>query len=206
MFHYIEGIVDELMPPNLAVLDCAGLGFALNVSSNTLAVLRPGEKARLYTYVYLREDALELFGFAGKNEKRSFEQLIGISGVGPKAALSILSYNTPEALALAIASGNEKALTVVPGIGKKIAQRVLLELKDKVAGVQELAVSQTGGSVPAAVAADQKVADAAAALAVLGYGTADIHEALRNIDTASLTLEAVIKAALKNMVRWEGTR
>ena len=201
MFHYIEGIVDSLAP-NLAVVDCGGMGFALSVSNNTLSSLNPGERARLYTYLYLREDAMELFGFFDRQEKACFEKLIGVSGVGPRAALAVLSYNTPAALAFAVAAGNEKALTVVPGIGKKIAQRILLELKDKLGasfgGGAAVASGETAVPMPQG---DRKLADATQALTTLGYSAAEIHEALRQVDLAALPLEAVIKAALKNMMR-----
>ena len=127
MFYHIEGSVSE-MEPMLAVIDCGGIGFALNVTANTLAGLKLGEKARLYVSESIGENNFDLYGFLDKNERRFFELLISVSGIGPKAAMSILSHSTPEGLALAIISGNEKALTVAPGIGKKIAQRVILEL------------------------------------------------------------------------------
>ncbi|MCI5753613.1 MAG: Holliday junction branch migration protein RuvA [Clostridiales bacterium] len=200
MFHYIEGTVDSLAP-NLAVIDCGGIGFALSVSNNTLTGLSPGERARLYTYLYLREDAMELFGFFNRQEKACFEKLIGVSGVGPRAALAILSYNTPAGLAFAVASGNEKALTVVPGIGKKIAQRVLLELKDKLGVSADDGAAASGLQPVSPPQDDRKLADATQALTTLGYSAAEIHEALRQIDLAALPLEAIIKAALKNMMR-----
>ena len=121
MFYHIAGTVAEL-DSYLAVIDCSGVGYALNVSANTLSRLRPGERAKLYVSEIVKEDAFDLYGFYTKAEKRSFELLIGVSGVGPKAALSILSSSTPENLAMAILAGDEKALTVAPGIGKKIAQ------------------------------------------------------------------------------------
>ena len=132
MFYHIAGTVAEL-DSYLAVIDCSGVGYALNVSANTLSRLRPGERAKLYVSEIVKEDAFDLYGFYTKAEKRSFELLIGVSGVGPKAALSILSSSTPENLAMAILAGDEKALTVAPGIGKKIAQRVVYELRDKMA-------------------------------------------------------------------------
>ena len=127
MFYHLDGKVAEL-GQGMAVIDCSGVGYLVNVSLNTLAQLKNGERAKLYISESVREDAFELFGFASKSEKRSFDLLIGVSGVGPKAALSILSAHTPEALSMAILSGDEKALTVAPGIGKKIAQRVIREL------------------------------------------------------------------------------
>ena len=131
MFYHIEGTVAELAP-NLAVLDCGGLGFALNVTTNTLSRLKSGERAKLFVSESIGETNFDLFGFCDKSEKRCFEMLIGVSGIGPKAALSILSYNSPESLALAVLNDDTKALTVAPGIGKKIAQRVLVELNDMI--------------------------------------------------------------------------
>ena len=129
MFYHINGVVTDI-EPNLVVLECGGVGYALNASLNTISSVRTGERAKLYTYECIREDAHDLYGFASKSEKHCFELLLGISGVGPKAALSILSSNTPDGLALAVLNGDEKALTSAPGIGKRIAQRILLELKD----------------------------------------------------------------------------
>ncbi len=200
MFYYIEGTVAELQPM-LAVVDCGGVGYALNTTTNTLAALKTGERAKLYTYLNVREDCFELYGFASQSEKHCFELLIGVSGVGPKAALSILSANTPDALAMAILTENEKALMVAQGIGKKIAQRVILELKDKMSKQSpEFAkgTTVTAASVPAA---SSKAADAAAALAVLGYGGAEISAALKGIDADSLPLEDIIRQALRKMVK-----
>lgn len=200
MFYYIEGVI-TVIDVGLAVVDCGGVGFAVNTTTNTLSRIRMGEKARLYTYPVIREDSFDLYGFFTLEEKRSFEMLIGVSGVGPKAAQAILSSNTPEALALAIVSGNEKALTVVPGIGKKIAQRVILELKDKL-GKEMDSIDVRSSSAPAvsAVGGDKR-SDAAAALAVLGYGNAEITAALKGLDLQSLTLEEIIKSALRNMMK-----
>lgn len=199
MFYHLDGKVAEL-GQGMAVIDCNGVGYLVNTSLTTQSRLKVGERSKLYISESVREDAFELFGFATKSEKRSFDLLIGVSGVGPKAALSILSAYTPEALAMAILSGDEKALTVAPGIGKKIAQRVILELKDKLAkesGDFELPMKS---GAPVAVG-DDKLSDAAAALAVLGYGPAEINVALKGVDVAPLTVEEIIKAALKNMMK-----
>ncbi len=199
MFYHLDGKVAE-QGQGMAVIDCNGVGYLVNTSLTTQSRLKVGERSKLYISESVREDAFELFGFATKSEKRSFDLLIGVSGVGPKAALSILSAYTPEALAMAILSGDEKALTVAPGIGKKIAQRVILELKDKLAkesGDFELPMKS---GAPVAVG-DGKLSDAAAALAVLGYGPAEINVALKGVDVAPLTVEEIIKAALKNMMK-----
>ena len=117
MYYHISGIVSDL-EPYVAVIDCGGVGYLLNVSLNTLSCLKVGERARLYVSESIREDSFELYGFFGKSEKKCFDMLVGVSGVGPKAALSILSSSTPEALAMAVINGDERALTVAPGIGQ----------------------------------------------------------------------------------------
>ena len=199
MFYHIEGKVTDL-EPNKAVIDCMGVGFALNTTLNTISRLKLGEKAKLYVSEAVREDCFDLYGFWSKSERRSFELLLGVSGVGPKAALSILSAGTPESLAMAILSGDEKALTVAPGIGKKIAQRVILELKDKIAK-ESADFSLPALPVSALPGQDGKLSDAGAALGVLGYGAAEINQALRGVDVSALSAEEIIKAALKNMMK-----
>ena len=200
MFYHLEGRIAELMQ-GAAVVDCNGVGYLVNTSLNTQSRLKTGERAKLYISESVREDAFELFGFATRSEKRSFDLLIAVSGVGSKAALSILSAHTPEALTMAILAGDEKALTVAPGIGKKIAQRVILELKDKLASESVDFELPVKAGVPASAAGDGKLTDAAAALGVLGYGPAEINLALKGVDTAALTTEEIIKAALKNMMK-----
>lgn len=202
MFYHIEGKVTEL-EPSLAVLDCGGIGFALNVTANTLAGLKLGERAKLYVSESIGETNFDLFGFLEKSERRFFEMLISVSGIGPKAAMSILSHNTPEGLALAIISSNEKALTVAPGIGKKIAQRVILELKDKVSkemesGTAEIPAAFTAAPVQGGSAA---VNDALAGLSVLGYSGAEIAPILKKLDTQNMTAEQIIRSVLKQMVK-----
>lgn len=200
MFYHLKGTVSEF-GQNLVVLDCNGIGFALNATVNTISQLRAGEKAKLYVAEAIGENNFDLFGFADKSEKQSFEMLISVSGIGPKAALSILSYNTPAGLALSILNDDVKALTVAPGIGKKIAQRVILELKDKVS--KELETS--GAAIPQTIAvnsgADANVGDAMAALTVLGYSSAEIAPVLKMLDTSAMSAEQIIKAVLKQMVR-----
>ncbi len=201
MFYSLTGTV-ALTEPYLAVVDCGGVGYACNTTLTTLAALKKGEKATLYTHLYVREEVFDLYGFATRDELRCFKRLIGISGVGPRAALAILSTNTPERLALSILTGDEKALTTAPGIGKKIAQRIILELKDQLAKEQK----QSGGSLPLAQAAPpagllDKYADATAALVVLGYSTAEATAALRGIDIEDKTIEQIIKEALRRMLK-----
>lgn len=200
MFYYLKGTVAHVAP-YLAVLDCGGVGFACRTTHNTLARLKVGESAKLYTHLYVREELLELYGFATEEEKNCFLELIGVSGVGPKAALSILSSTSPEGLAMSIITGDEKALTVAPGIGKKIAQRIILELKDKLAKGQMAAGGETYGGTGVTIIPENKSTEAAAALAVLGYSTQEVSVALKGIDVENLKLEDVIRQALKKMVK-----
>lgn len=201
MFYHIDGIVSAV-EPYLAVIDCGGVGYALNTSLNSLGQLKVGQRAKMYTFLQVREEVFELYGFCTQAEKRCFEMLISVSGVGPKAALSILSSNTPEGVTMAIISGNEKALTVAQGIGKKIAQRIILELKDKMQKESSAMEMPAFASLAAAEdSAKSRMTDAAAALTVLGYGASEIAAALKGVDVASLALEDVIRAALKNMVK-----
>lgn len=199
MFYYLNGVVAE-MEANLAVIDCGGVGYACATTNYTLSQLKKGERAKLYTYMNVREDAVELFGFASQSELHSFKLLLGVSGVGPKAALSILSANTPANLAMAVVMGDEKALTAAPGIGKKIAQRIILELKDKLAKEQSSFSGDTGAMLPVAVP-DDKTREAGAALAVLGYSASEVAAALKGIDMDALPLEEIIRQALKRMVK-----
>lgn len=199
MFYYVEGTV-EAMLPYLAVIDCGGIGFSCNTTNHTLSQLKKGEKTRLYTYLYVREDIFDLYGFTTQNELSSFKMLIGISGVGPKAALAILSVSTPETLAMAIITGDEKALTVAPGIGKRIAQRIILELKDKMAKEQVSGKLELSGGT-AAGAFSSKAAEAAAALSVLGYSTQEVSVALKGVDVETLPLEEIVRQSLKRMAK-----
>lgn len=199
MFYHIEGTVTEL-DPNLVVLDCSGVGYALNATMNTVSYIHMGDKVKLYVAEAIGENNFDLYGFYTKGEKRCFELLVSVSGIGPKAALSILSYSTPETLALAIMNDDVKALTVAPGVGKKIAQRVILELKDKMS-------KETAGQeirLPAAVPVtgqSDTMGDAMTALAVLGYSSAEIAPALKKIDVTGMSAEEIIKAVLKQMVK-----
>jgi len=183
------------------VVDCGGVGYAVNTTAYTISRLKIGERARLYTYVYIREDAFDVYGFASLSEKRSFEMLLGVSGVGPRAALNILSSTTPENLAMAIVAGDDKALIAAPGIGKKIAQRVILELKDKMLKETEGFARKGTGGFAAPQGKSTKLGDAVAALTVLGYGTVEISRALKEIDTDALPLEEIIRQALRLMLK-----
>ena len=200
MFYYLEGTVAELQP-YLAVIDCGGVGYACMTTNHTLSALKKGQKARLYTYLHVAENAFGLYGFKTLSELSSFKMLIGVSGVGPKAALAILSVGTPETLAMSIVTGDEKALTAAPGIGKKIAQRIILELKDKIAKEQAASGLPMSGGATGAVSFSSKAAEAAAALAVLGYSSQEVSSAMKGVDVESLSLEEIIRQSLKKMVK-----
>ena len=192
MFYHLKGTVSDIVQ-GMAVIDCAGIGFAINTSMNTLSQLRIGTEAKLYISEQIREDAFDLYGFTTLSEKNCFDMLISVSGVGPKAAVSILSANTPEGVCMAVMSGNEKALMVAQGIGKKIAQRVILELKDKMQ-------KQSGDLAMPDVSFTAGQGDAGAALAVLGYTSSECAAALKGVDM-ELPLEEIIRAALRNMMK-----
>lgn len=200
MFYHINGIISEL-EPNKAVIDCGGVGFDISITMNTAASLAAGERAKLYISESIGENNFDLYGFKTKSEKRCFEMLTSVSGIGPKAAMSILSHNTPESLALAVMSDDVKALTVAQGIGKKIAQRVILELKDKIS-------KETGGNIEIHVPAvalnpvqNSAVNDAIAGLSVLGYSSVEISPVIKTLDVESMSAEQIIKAVLKQMVK-----
>lgn len=201
MFYYVNGTVAHIAP-YLAVIDCGGVGYACRTTNVTLGALTVGKPGKLYTYLNVREDAMELYGFASEEELKCFEMLLGVSGVGPKAALSILSSAPPERLAMSIITGDEKALTAAPGIGKKIAQRIILELKDKLSkGQLGGASGEAYGGSGITLIPENKVSEASAALAVLGYSQSEIGLALKGIDMDSLPLEQIIKQALRKMVK-----
>ena len=201
MYYYVSGEVAHV-EPYLAVIDCGGVGYACRTTAFTLSQIKKGDKAKLFTYLSVREDAMDLYGFASAEELKLFQQLISVSGVGPKAALSILSAGTPANLALAIITGDEKSLTAAAGVGKKLAQRIILELKDKLAKGQTVSAAGESVAGPAVTIIPQnKLSEASAALAVLGYSQAEINVALKGIDIDNQSLEQIIRLALKNMMK-----
>ena len=200
MFYYIKG---ELVytDPTSAVVDCGGVGYKMSVSKNTLARLtKRGEKVCLYTYFHVREDAVELLGFYTEAELEAFKLLITVSGIGPKAAMSILSVLTPEKFALAVTMGDTKAIAKASGVGSKTAARVILELKEKVAKSFPTESAAAEGEVPVT---DELVfgntEEAIGALMVLGYSRQEAQTALKGVDPL-LSLEDMITAALRKMM------
>ena len=183
-----------------AVVECGGVGFLCQTTLNTLKTLKPGSEVMLYTCLNVREDAMELFGFATKTELDTFKTLISVSGVGPKAGLALLSELSPEQVAMAIATDDVKTITRAQGIGKKIAQRIVLELKDKLA---KAAASDSGFapvSAAAVSAAGGNVSKAIEALGVLGYTPAEVSPVLAQFD-GNLPVEQLIAMTLRQMGR-----
>lgn len=184
----------------LAVIECGGVGYACRTTLSTLAELgENGTETMLYTYLHVREDSLDLFGFASEQELRCFKMLISVSGVGPKAALAILSDVTPEKFALIVASGDSKTLTKSRGIGAKTAQRIVLELKDKIAK-ENIDVSQAGAVYTPAAAGESAAGEALSALMVLGYTHSEAAPVIASLDQG-LPSSELIKQALKIMAQ-----
>ncbi|CCY17485.1 holliday junction ATP-dependent DNA helicase RuvA [Eubacterium sp. CAG:786] len=194
--------------PNLAVVECGGVGYACRTTMNTLKKIGSSGEVRLFTQLNVREDAIDLFGFADTAELQAFRQLTSISGVGPKAALSILSDITPSKLALCITTGDSKTLTRSPGIGAKIAQRIVMELKDKVTKEQHISAADyvaepaaryaVADPAAAAVSGGNAAAEAVTALCVLGFQLPQAQAALVGASPDS-TVEELIKYALKRL-------
>lgn len=199
MFYYIQGTV-ELIDGNIVVIDAGGVGYACNSTYNTLSQIEKGKTARLYTYPHIREDIFDIYGFATQEELSCFKMLITVSGVGPKAASNILSTVSPEQLAMAVITEDEKMLTQAPGIGKKTAQRIILELKDKMKKEQLASASFKG--IDMGVASNgSKAMEAVTALGVLGYSSQEASDAMKGLDTETLSLEEIIRQALRAIAR-----
>ena len=197
MIYYVHGEV-TVLEPGFAVIDCGGVGYGCAVTAYTAAQLKLNQKARLYITESIREDAFDLYGFISREEQRCYELLTSVSGVGPKAAMSILSSGGPQNFTMAVMTGDEKLLTAAQGVGKKIAQRIILELKDKVGGgAMELDFS-SGPAVTAPVT-NNAAALANAALQELGYSPAEVAQALKGAP-ADATTEELVRFALRNMV------
>ena len=197
MIYYLSGPV-TILEPGLAVIECAGVGYGCRVTAYTAGQLKLNQNARLYISESIREDAHELFGFISKEEQRCYELLTSVNGVGPKAAMSILSSGGPQNFTLAVMTGDEKMLTAAQGVGKKIAQRIILELKDKLGGSSMELDFSTGPAVTA-INNQGNAALAHAALQELGYSPAEINAALKGVDPTAST-EEMVRHALRAMV------
>ena len=204
MFYYLSG---ELAYRDLStcVIDCGGVGYKLTVSFITSESLmtKLGKQVKLFTHLAVREDGIELFGFGSYEEKECFNRLTGVSGIGPKAAMSILSTMTPEKLAIAICTEDKKAIAKAPGIGAKSAARIILELKDKMSKEMETGgIDLSSASVSAAgFVSNSAFSEATEALAVLGYDKSTIAAALKGVDPSTTDVGEIIRLALKSLAR-----
>ena len=204
MFYYLNGEL-AYRDINTCVIDCGGVGYKLTTSVITSEALasKLGKQVKLFTHLAVREDAVELFGFGSNEEKECFNHLIGVSGIGPKAAMSILSTMTPEKLAVAICTDDTKAIAKSPGIGAKSAARIVLELKDKMS--KEFfsdSTSSKASSVSATTfVSSSALSEAAEALTVLGYDKNTVLGALKGIDPSVQDVGEIIKLALKKLAR-----
>ncbi len=209
MFYYIEGKLAHL-DYTYAVLDAHGVGYKLTITQSTYEAMPPHlsvsefPKVRLYTYMAVREDGVELFGFASEQELEAFKLLITVSGVGPKAAVAILSVFTPDKLAICIMNEDTKAIAKANGIGAKTAARIVLELKDKISksfGDGASAAPVAGSASTVAPSGSSKLSDAQSALVVLGYTKSEVVAALRGVDISNKETDDIIRIALKNLSR-----
>ena len=209
MYYYIRG---ELVAStlNMAVVDAGGVGYKMTVSENTYRALpRRTDKnptVTLYTYLSVREDGIELFGFINERELSSFKMLLSVSGVGPKAAMAVLSLLTPEKFALAVCTEDKKTISKANGVGPTTAARIILELRDKLMKEtsldEDLSAAVLDHSAEAAGApARGKTSEAMDALLVLGYTRAEAQKALSTIDIQALSIEDIIKEALKKLMK-----
>ena len=197
MIYYLNGPV-TVLEPGLAVVECGGVGYGCRITAFTAAQLKLNQPARLYICESIREDAHDLYGFYSREEQHCYELLTSVTGVGPKAALAILSAGGPQNFTLAVMTGDEKLLTAAQGVGKKIAQRIILELKEKIGGAS-MELDFTAGPAVAAPQQQGNAALANAALQELGYSPAEIAQALKGVDPKAST-EDMIRHALRAMV------
>ena len=197
MIYYVSGPV-TVLEPGLAVVDCGGVGYGCRITAYTAAQLKLNQSTRLYITESIREDAHDLYGFISKEEQRCYELLTSVNGVGPKAAMAILSSGGPQNFTLAVMTGDEKMLTAAQGIGKKIAQRIILELKDKLGG-SAMELDFSSGPAAAPVQTSNAAALAHAALQELGYSAAEINAALKGVSPTATT-EEMVRYALRAMV------
>lgn len=194
MIAYIKGNI-EIKAKEYIIIEVNGIGYKIFMSSSAINELEQGKTAKIYTYLKVKEDDVSLYGFLNNEELVTFELLIGVGGIGAKSAITILSNITPSKFALAVITNNVNALKKLPGIGPKTAQRIILELKDKMK-TQE-AIEDEESPLEVAISLDNKANDAIEALCVLGYARRDIENVITKIDTSNLTVEDIIKQGLK---------
>lgn len=205
MFYYVNGEL-AYRDLNTCVIDCNGVGYKLTVSQITSdsLVSKQGQKVKLFTYLAVREDGIELFGFGSNEERSCFNQLISVSGVGPKAAMSILSIMTPDRFSLAVCTEDTKSISKAPGVGAKTAARIVLELKDRISkDMMSASPKSIGQSAQVMVnfGGNSNLSEATEALMVLGYDKNSVLDALKGLDTPKMDVADIIKAALKKLAR-----
>ena len=197
MYAFISGLIDYIDPNGLVIVDNNGIGYNINVSLNTLADLpQKGEKTKRYTYTHIKEDAFSLFGFLSMSEKNMFIKLIDINGVGPKMALGILSGIDTASLALAVANNDVKSLSSIKGVGKKTAERIILELKEK---VNITAEEVMGSNSSIKISSSKEINDAIEALVALGISKNDAIKAVQKASESAKDTNAIITLALRSM-------
>lgn len=203
MFYYLNGVLTH-REAGVAVIDCGGVGYKLTISQNTLSELdrnaSRSDKAKLFTYMAVREDDVELFGFYTEEELSTFKLLLTVSGIGPKAAMGVLSAFTPDGLAKAVTTEDTKAISRANGIGAKGAARIVLELKDKLSYAGDTSASVPQVSAPAPRTSG-KISEASEALMALGYSRAEVNSVLTKINTAGLESGDIIRLALNHFVK-----
>ena len=193
MYYYIEGTVAH-KGIDFIVIDAGGVGYRINTTDSVISKLSAGEKKKIYTYLNVREDALDLYGFLSEEELNLFKLLISVSGIGPKVGLGVLSSISPSEFALAVVTGNIKAITKAPGVGPKVAQRIILELKDKMKKAEIAEMPQDYGTFT------DSSDEAVSALMVLGYTQGEAKSVLSKVE-GGLSVEETVKRALKLLMR-----
>ncbi|HHW46994.1 MAG TPA: Holliday junction branch migration protein RuvA [Clostridiaceae bacterium] len=201
MFAYIKGTL-VCKCSDYLIVEANGIGYKVFTSISTLeSAGRVGEQVKLYTYLYVREDAIVLYGFLTQEELGMFELLISVTGIGPKAAISLLSYISPSKFGLAVITGDTKTLTKAPGIGKKTAQRIILELQDKIKKEQFTLPDGESGKEDVPEKYNSTMSEAVSALMVLGYSGAEASRAVSKVYSDNMDLETIIKESLKQMIK-----
>lgn len=199
MYAYFKGKI-AVKEPDLVIIEVAGIGYNIRISSGTASLLPPvGEEAKLYTYTAVREDAIALYGFLTKDDLDIFKLLIGVNGIGPKGGQSILSVMSSDELRFAILSGDAKMIAKAPGIGAKTAQRIILDMRDKVSLEDTLHTGEEEIRVDPSVS--DALREAVEALTALGYGVTEATRAVKAVkDAEQMTVEDILKASLKHLI------
>ncbi len=201
MFAYIKGSLEE-KGSNYVVIDVSGIGYKIFMSDNSIqSIGEVGEKVKVHTYYYVREDNISLYGFLSKEELKMFELLLSVSGIGAKSAISMLSNITPSSFAFAVISNDVATLKGLPGIGAKTAQRIILELQDKLKTEEKLAIEGAKEQIETEIYNNENVKEAIQALQILGYNKKEIDKAMQKLKDDNLSVEELIKKGLALLSR-----